>query len=116
MIHKLQAMNFTKAKMVVITICLLVYFTHGCITGILLALVHSTEPARFNNQHVEPGNVAKHPISAGNRVRQTPIAWHQIFTRFNYVAPIVGSPRASRQRKTHWLCRIWEHFLCKTRW
>ena len=61
-------MNFTKAKMAIITICLLTDFTHGCVTGILLALVHSTKPTRFNSQRVQPGDVAIHPICAQNRV------------------------------------------------
>ena len=107
MIHKLQAMNFMKAKMAIITNCLLTDFMHGCIAEILLALVHSTKPARFHSQRVQPGDVAIHTISVGNRVRQTPIAWHWIFTRFNYVTPIGGSHRASRRRKQHWLRRIW---------
>ena len=106
MIYKLQAMNFTKAKMAIITICLLMDFMHGCIACVLLALVHSTEPARFNSQCVQPGNVAIYPIRARNRVRQTPIVWHQISVRFNYVNPTDGIRRASRQRKQHWLCRI----------
>ena len=87
MIHKLQAMNFTKAKIAVITICLLTDFLHGCIAWVLLALVHSTKPAKFNSQRVQPGNVAIHPRSTRNRDRQTPIVWHQIFVRFNHVTP-----------------------------
>ena len=106
-IHKLQAMNFTKAKMAVITICLVTDFTHGCVSLILLPLVHSTKPARFDSQRVQPGNVAIHPISMGNRVRQTPIAWHRIFARINYVSPIGGNRRISRRRKQCWLYRIW---------
>ena len=105
-IHKLQAMHFTKAKMTIITNCLLTDFLHGSLAGILLALVHSTEPARFNSQRVQPGNVAIHPICARNRVRQTPIVWHRISIRFNHVRPSGGSCRTSRQRKRCWLCRI----------
>ena len=100
-------MHFTKAKMAIITKCLLTDFSHGCVAGVLLALVHSTEPARFNSQRVQPGNVAIHPVCTRNRVRQTPIAWHQISVRFNYVRPTGGTCRASRQRKQHCLHRIW---------
>ena len=100
-------MNFTKAKMAIITICLPTYFLHGCVAWVLLALVHSTEPTRFNSQRVQPGNVAIHPICMQNRVRQTPIAWHRISVGFNYVSPSGGTGRASRQRKQHWLHRIW---------
>ena len=100
-------MHFTKAKMAIITKCLLTDFSHGCVAGILLALVHSTKPTRFNSQRVQPGNVAIHPICARNRVRQTPIAWHRISIRFNYVRPTGGTRRASRQRKQCWLYRIW---------
>ena len=100
-------MNYTKAKIAVITYCLLMDFTHDCIAGILLALVHSTKPTRFNSQRVQPGDMAIQPICARNRVRQTPIAWHRISVRFNYVRPTDGTRRASRQRKQHWLCRIW---------
>ena len=99
-------MHFTKAKMAIITNCLLMDSSHGCIAGILLALVHSTEPTRFNSQRVQPGDVAIHPVCARNRVRQTPIAWHRISVRFNYVRPTGGTRRASRQRKQHWLFRI----------
>ena len=99
-------MNFTKAKKAVITNCLLTDFTHGCVTWVLLALVHSTEPTRFNSQRVQPGNMAIHPICVQNRVRQTPIAWHQIFIRFDYVRPAGGTGRTSRKRKQHCLCRI----------
>ena len=106
-IHKLQAMNFTKAKMAIIANCLLTYFSHGSVAGILLALVHSTEPARFNSQHVQLGGVAIHPINAGNRVKQTAIAWYQIFGRFNYMTPTGGTSRTSRKRKQCWLHRIW---------
>ena len=74
MIYKLPAMNFVKAKMAVITICLLTDFLHGCVAWVLLALVHSTKPARFNSQHFQPGDMAIHPICTQNRVRQTPIA------------------------------------------
>ena len=74
-------------------------FMHSCVAGILLALVHSTEPARFNSQRVQPGDVAIHPISVQNRVRQTPIAWHQILVRFNYLTPIGGTNRTSKKRK-----------------
>ena len=98
-IHKLQAMHFAKAKMAIITSCLLTDFSHGSVAGILLALVHSTEPARFNSKRVQPGDVAIHPICARNRVRQTPIAWHRISVRFNYVRLIGGTGRARRQRK-----------------
>ena len=100
-------MHFTKAKMAIITNCLLTDFSHGCVAGILLALVHSTEPTRFNSQRVQPGDVAIHPVCARNRVRQTPIAWHRISVRFNYVRPTGGSRRISRQRKQHCLHRIW---------
>ena len=78
MIHKLQAMHFTKAKMAIISNCLLTDFLHGCVTWVLLALVYSTEPTRFNSQCVQPGDVAIHPVWSRNRVRQTPIAWHRI--------------------------------------
>ena len=83
MIHKLQTMNFTNAKMVVITICLVMDFTHGCVSRILLAQVHSTEPDRFHSQRFQPGDVATHPYSVGNRVRQTPLVWHTIIVRIN---------------------------------
>ena len=106
MIHKLQAMHFTKAKMAIITNCLLTYFSHGNVAGILLALVHSTEPARFDSQRVQPGDVAIHPVCGQNRVRHTPMAWHRISVGFNYERPTGGTHRASRQRKQHWLCRI----------
>ena len=76
-------MNFTKAKMAIITICLLTDFMHGCVAWVILALVHSTEPTRFNSQCVQPGNVAIHPYSVGNRVRQTPLTWHTIIVRIN---------------------------------
>ena len=99
-------MNFTKAKMATIINCLLMDFIHGCIAGILLSLVHITEPARFNSQRVQSGDVAIHPISTQNRVRQTPIAWHRIFVRLNYVTPTGGFRRVSRQRKQRWLHRI----------
>ena len=92
-------MNFTKAKMAIITISLLTDFMHGCVSRILLALVYSTEPSRFDSQRVQPGNMAIHPISAGNRVRQTPIVWHQIFARINHVTPIGSSHRTSSRRK-----------------
>ena len=104
-------MHFTKAKMAIITNCLLTDFSHGCVAGILLALVHSTEPTRFNSQRVQPGDVAIHPVCARNRVRQTPIAWHRISVRFNYVRPTGGSRRTSRQRKRRWLRRI-RHISC----
>ena len=104
-------MHFTKAKMAIITNCLLTDFLHGCVAGILLALVHSTEPTRFNSQRVQPGDVAIHPVCARNRVRQTPIAWHRISVRFNYVRPTGGSRRTSRQRKRRWLHRI-RHISC----
>ena len=104
-------MHFTKAKLGIITNCLLTDFLHGTVTGILLALVHSTEPARFNSQRVQPGDVAIHPICARNRVRQTPIAWHRISVRFNYVRPTGGSRRIGRQRKRCWLRRI-RHISC----
>ena len=77
-----------------------------CVTWVLLALVHSTKPARFNSQHVQPGDVAVHPQSMGNRVRQTPIAWHQVFARLIHVTPIGSTCRTSRRRKQYWLCRI----------
>ena len=99
-------MHFTKAKMAIITYCLLTYFSHGCVAGILLALVHSTKPTRFNSQRIQPGNVAIHPVCARSRVRQTPIAWHRISVRFNHVRPTGGSRRASRQRKRRCLRRI----------
>ena len=99
MIHKLQAMNFTKAKMAVITICLVTYFMHGCISRILLALVYGTKPARFNSQRVQPSYVAIHPISMPNRVRQTPLAWYRISVRFNYVTPIGGTCRTSQRKQ-----------------
>ena len=67
-----------KAKMAVITICLLTDFLHGCIAWVLLALVHSTKPARFKSQCVQPGYVAIHPQSVGNRVIQTPMDWDMI--------------------------------------
>ena len=104
-------MHFTKAKMAIITNCLLTDFSHGRVAGILLALVHSTEPARFNSQRVQPGDVAIHPICARNRVRQTPITWHRISVRFNHVRPTGGSRRISRQRKQCWLRRI-RHISC----
>ena len=99
-------MHFTKAKMAIITNCLPTDFLHGTIAGILLALVHSTEPTRFNSQRVQPGDMAIHPICTRNRVRQTPIAWQRISIRFNHVRPTGGSRRTSRQRKQCWLCRI----------
>ena len=105
-IHKLQPMNFTKAKMTIITICLLMDFMHVYVGWVLLALVHSTYPARFNSQRVQPGNVAIHPICARNRIRQTPITWHRISVGLNYVRPTGGTRRASRQRKQRWLHRI----------
>ena len=104
-------MHFTKTKMAIITICLLIDFLHSCIIWVLLALVHSTEPTRFNSQRVQPGDVAIHPVCARNRVRQTPIAWHRISVRFNYVRPTGGSRRTSRQRKRCWL-RIIRHVSC----
>ena len=64
MIHKLQVMNFAKAKMAIITTYLVTKFTHGCVSLVLLALVYSTKPARFNSQRVQPGNEAIHLISA----------------------------------------------------
>ena len=97
--------------MAIITKCLLTYFSHGCVAGILLALVHSAEPTRFNSQRVQPGDVAIYPVCARNRVRQTPITWHRISVRFNHVRPTGGTHRASRQRKQHWLCRI-RNILC----
>ena len=106
-IHKLQAMNFTKAKMAIITNCLLTDFPHCSVAGILLALVHSTKPARFNSQRVQPGNMAINSISTGNRVRQTPIAWHRTFTRISFMTPIGGTRRTSEMRKQCWLYRIW---------
>ena len=99
-------MNFSKAKMTIITNCLLTDFPHGSVAGILLALVHSTEPARFNSQRVQPGDVTIHLVCARSRVRQTPIAWHRKFVGFNYVRPTGGTRRTSRQRKRHWLHRI----------
>ena len=99
-------MHFTKAKMAINTNCLPTNFLHGSVAGILLALVHSTEPARFNSQRVQPGDMAIHPICARNRVRQTSIAWHRISIGFNHVRPTGGSCRTSRQRKQRWLCRI----------
>ena len=72
MIHKLQTMNFRKAKMAVSTICLVMDFTYDCITWVLLALVNSTEPARFDSQCVQPGYMAIYPQSAGNRVQTIP--------------------------------------------
>ena len=104
-------MHFMKAKMAIITNCLLTDFLHGSVAGILLALLHSTEPTRFNSQRVQPGDVAIHPVCARNRVIQTPIAWHRISVRFNYVRPTGGSHRTSRQRKRYWLRRIW-HISC----
>ena len=92
-------MHFTKAKMAIITICLLTDFMHGCIAWVLLALVHSTEPTMFNSQCVQPGHVAIHPICVQNRIRQTPIAWHRISVRFNYVRPTGCIIRTSRKRK-----------------
>ena len=83
-------------------------FSHSCVTWVLL--IHSTELTRFNSQRVQPGNVAMHPICAWNRVRQIPIAWHQISVRFDYVSPSGGTRRASKQRKWRWLCRIWNIF------
>ena len=74
-------------KMAVITVCLVTDFMHGCVSRILLPLVHSINPARFDSQCVQPGNVAIHPICTRNRVRQTPIVWHRITVRFNYVKP-----------------------------
>ena len=58
-------MHFTKAKMAIITNCLLTDFSHGSIAGILLALVHSTEPTRFNSQrqnalHPQPSLATTH--------------------------------------------------------
>ena len=44
MIHKIQAIHFTKAKIAIITMCLVTNFTYGGIALVLLALVHSTEP------------------------------------------------------------------------
>ena len=41
-----------ESKMAIINICLLMDFVHGCVAWVLLALVHSTEPARFNSQRV----------------------------------------------------------------
>ena len=96
-----------EAKMAIITNCLLADFTHSCIAGSLLALVHSTEPARFNSQCVQPGDLAIHPICARNRVKQTPIVWHRISVRFNYVRPTGGTGRTSKKRKQCCLCRIW---------
>ena len=88
-----------KAKMAIITICLLMDFMHSCVTWVLLALVHSTEPTRVNSQRVQPGDVAIHPISMRTRIRQTPIMWHQISIRFNYVSPSGGTGKARRQMK-----------------
>ena len=99
-------MNFMKAQMAIITNCLLTDFSHGSVAGILLALLHSTKPARLSSQCVQPGDVAIHPISTQNRVRQTPIAWHQISIRFNYVRATGGTGRTSRKRKQHCFCRI----------
>ena len=113
MIHKLQAMHFTKAKMTIITNCLLTDFLHGSVAGILLALVHSTEPTRFSSQRVQPGDVAIHPVCARNRVRQTPIAWHRISVRFNYVRSTGGTHRVSKQRKQCWLRRILNIFCVR---
>ena len=75
-------MHFTKAKMAIITNCLLTDFLHGSVAGILLALVHSTEPARFTSQRVQPGDVAIHPICARNRVSQTP---HRVAPDFRQI-------------------------------
>ena len=59
-IHKLQAMNFTEAKMAIITTGLVTNL-HGGIGQILLSLVYCSEPARFNNQSVHAGFMAIHP-------------------------------------------------------
>ena len=56
-------MNFTKAKVAVITMRLVTSFTHGYIAWVLLALVHSTKPARFDSQRVQPSYEAIHPKS-----------------------------------------------------
>ena len=74
MIYKLEAMHFTKAKMAIITRGLVTNFAHSCVALVLLALIHSHEPARFYSQRIKPINMAIHPQSAQNRVSQAPIA------------------------------------------
>ena len=92
-------MNFTKAKMAIKTKCLIMNFTHSCIAWVLLALVHSTTPAGFDSQHVQPGNMAIHPQSVGNRVIPTPMVWHTIINGINCVTPSGGRRSTSREKK-----------------
>ena len=99
-------MHFTQAKLAVITICLVANFLHGCIAWVLLALIRSTEPARFDSQCVQVSNVAIYPQSVHNRVSETPMPWHANNSRLSHATPSGGMLRIYRVRKRHWLCRI----------
>ena len=94
-----MAMHFTKAKLAIITICLVMYFLHGCIGWVLLALIHSTQPARFDGKHVQVSNVAIYPQSARNRVSETPMPWHANNSRLSHATPGGGMLRIYRVRK-----------------
>ena len=57
-IHNLQAMNFMKAEMAIITSGVYTYFPHSSIGQILLSLVYYSKSARFKSQRVHPGLMA----------------------------------------------------------
>ena len=104
-------MHFTKAKLAIITICLVTNFSHGCVAWVLLALIHSTEPARFNRKRVQVSNVAIYPQSARNRVSETPMPWHTNNSRLSHATPSGGMLRIYRVRKRRCLRRI-RNFSC----